>query len=293
MSDQEVQQLSAKKKRSSHQQEEEEEEEPSAKKKRIDTTMSDLPREVLPNIFRKLTDHDILVCAQVCVTWESEVRSILPQYLLLTNLLEKLGHPNNQVQLSSITLFNTLTQKKEEIHLPKLFLEGRYFSSPSFGWLLTVTHNRNPPHQVHRLNPFSGQRIELPPSTRHQSPQDLRVIMSANPSDAAAANCLFLAINHARRTFGICRPGQKSWTSLDFHRTFLDLIFYQGALYGVGICGQLCHLICGLKPEAIWLNNRSPGGPVTTGCPSKYLVELNGDLFLVEVFSEEKDLNSK
>ncbi|KAK2639738.1 hypothetical protein Ddye_027533 [Dipteronia dyeriana] len=280
MSVQEVQQLSAKKKRSRHQQDEEEQQQkPAAKKERIDTTMSDLPREVLLIIFRKLTDHDMLVCAEVCVTWESEVRSILPQYLLLTNL----GHPNNQVQHSSITLFNTLTQKKEEIHLPKLFLEGRCFSSSSFGWLLTVTHNRNPPHQVHLLNPFSGQRIELPPSTQHQSPQDLRVIMSANPSDAAA-NCLFLAINHARRTFGICRPGQKSWTSLDFHGAFLDVIFYDGALYGVGVCGDLCRLNCGLKPEAKWLKSRSPGGHVTTACPSKYLLELNGDLVLVERF---------
>ena len=134
MSDQEVQQLSAKK-RSSHQQEEEEEEQqPSAKKKRIDTTMSDLPREILPIIFRKLTDHDMLVCAQVCVTWESEVRSILPQYLLLTNLSEELRHPNNQVQHSFITLFNTHIQEIRKIHLPKLFLEGRYFSSSSFGW---------------------------------------------------------------------------------------------------------------------------------------------------------------
>ncbi|KAK3199657.1 hypothetical protein Dsin_023072 [Dipteronia sinensis] len=279
MSDQEVQQLSAKKKRSSHQQEEvQQRQQPSAKKKRIDTTMSDLPREVLPIIFRKLTDHDMLVCAQVCVTWESEVRSILPQYLLLTNLSEKLGHPHNQVQHSFITLFNTHSKKKQEMHLPKLFLEGRYFSSSSFGWLLTVTHNRNPPHQVHLLNPFSGQRIELPPSTQHQSPQDLRVIMSTNPSDAAA-NCLFLAIYPTRRTFGICRQGQKSWTSLDFHSPILDVIFYEGALYGVDTFGYLCHLICGLKPEAINLNEQSPDTTCTT---SKYLVELNGDLLLVE-----------
>ncbi|KAK0599552.1 hypothetical protein LWI29_006253 [Acer saccharum] len=235
MSDQEVQQLSAKK-RSSHQQEEEEEEEeqqqPSAKKKRIDTTMSDLPREILPIIFRKLTDHDMLVCAQVCVTWESDVRSILPQYLLLTNLSEELGHPNNQVQHSFITLFNTLTQEIRKIHLPKLFLEGRYFSSSSFGWLLTVTHNRNPPHQAHLLNPFSGQRIGL----------------------------------------------------------FMDVIFYKGALYGVGIGGDLFHLICGLKPEAKSFNKRSPNMNCT---PSKYLVELNGNLLLVErLFSEEKNLNS-
>ncbi|KAK3199719.1 hypothetical protein Dsin_023134 [Dipteronia sinensis] len=226
MSVQEVQQLSAKKKRSSHQQEEEEEE-PSAKKKRIDTTISDLPRDVLPIIFRKLTDHDMLVCAQVCVTWESEVR---------------------------------------------------------------MTHNQNPPHKVHLLNPFSGQRIELPPSTQHLITTGFGVIMSANPSDAAA-NCLFLAIFHSRRTFGICRQGQKSWTSLDFHRRFQDVIFYKGALYGVDICGDLCHLICGLKPEAISLNKLSPD---TTRTPSKYLVELNGDLLLVErLFSKEKSLNSK
>ncbi|KAK0600606.1 hypothetical protein LWI29_016601 [Acer saccharum] len=291
MSDQEVQQLIAKKKRSSHQQveEEEEEQQPSAKKKRIDTTMSDLPREILPIIFRKLTDHDMLVCAQVCVTWESEVRSILPQYLLLTNLSEKLGHPNNQVQNSFITLFNTHIQEIRKIHLPKLFLEGRYFSSSSFGWLLTVTHNRNPPHQVHLLNPFSGQRIELPPSTKHQSPQDLRVIMSANPSDAAA-NCLFLAINQNARTFGICRQGQKSWTSLDFQIAFMDVIFYKGALYGVDIHGDLCHLICGLKPDAKRLNERSSD---TARTHSKYLVEMNGNLLLVErFFSKEKNLHS-
>ncbi|KAI9187358.1 hypothetical protein LWI28_027213 [Acer negundo] len=264
MSDLEVQQLSAKKKRSSHQQEEEEgeEQQPSAKKKRIDTTMSDLPREILPIIFRKLTDHDMLVCAKVYVTWEYEVRSILPQYLLLTNLSENLGHPNNQVQNSFITLFNTLTQKNQEIHLPKLFLEGRYFSSSSFGWLLTVTHNRNPPHQVHLLNPFSGQRIELPPSTKHQTPQDLRVIMSAKPSDVAA-NCLFLAINQNSRTFGICRQGTKILDKLGF--------------------SQILH---GSKS----LNERSPDTSRTT---SKYLVEFNGNLLLVErLFTEEKNLNS-
>ncbi|KAK2639740.1 hypothetical protein Ddye_027535 [Dipteronia dyeriana] len=138
------------------------------------------------------------------------------------------------------------------------------------------------------MNPFSGERIELPPSTKPIRLENLRVITSTNPSDA---NCLFLAIQSCC-SLAFCRQGHKSWTCLNFGLCFCDAIFYKGEFYAIDISNCLFHLNCNLHHEAKRLNLRNL---IIGMSNSTYLVELNGDLLLVvrlmnERFAQEDSL---
>ncbi|TXG67485.1 hypothetical protein EZV62_008760 [Acer yangbiense] len=132
------------------------------KRKRIDSTppprgdddddlvrWSDLPKDILLIVFRKLEDHNynmIYRCGCVCVSWQSVVRaSLLPQYLLLSNVgmfkdqesVFQYMHYHQREDyfknIKSCVLFDLFTKRIREISLPGELLKGRWFTSSSSG----------------------------------------------------------------------------------------------------------------------------------------------------------------
>ncbi|KAK3199741.1 hypothetical protein Dsin_023156 [Dipteronia sinensis] len=243
---------------------------------------SDLPVEILPMIFQKLKDpRDVYRCGLVCVLWKSIAKTILPPFLLLSNVgtfKDETGtfHFKAPLNKQSCSLFNTQTNESHEIFLPEV--EKCWFSSSSFGWLLTICFE--PPHEVHLLNPFNRDRIQLPSASEFRWPCDLRVVTSTTPLNPT---CLVLVITHFKGALAFCRPGDKSWTCFeDFERCDNDVAFYKGEFYSVNTLGHLFHLHCNipvaqkvLPPLSIEFMHHN------------YLVELDGNILLVVRYTKE------
>ncbi|KAI9186598.1 hypothetical protein LWI28_018925 [Acer negundo] len=247
----------------------------------VQVQWSDLPVEILSIIFQKLKDPcDVYRCGLVCVSWKSVVTTILPPFLLLSNVggfSDDMTsfHFEASLNKQSCSLFNTQTNETHEIFLPEV--EKCWFSGSSFGWLITIC--LEPPHEVHLLNPLTRDRIQLPAARQLRLRSDLRVITSASPLNPT---CLVLAIDHLKGALAFCRPGDKSWTLFeDFSHRLDDVIHYKGEFYAVNSLGHLFHLHC----------NTPAAQKVLHLCPVEflqdeplhrnYLVELDGELLLV------------
>ncbi|TXG49420.1 hypothetical protein EZV62_025295 [Acer yangbiense] len=257
---------------------------------------SNLPRELLLIIFRKLEDpSDIYNCATVCGSWNSAMTSISPKFLLLSIVgLGKGKDIDASPHRNSCTLFNPDTNTTHQIALPNL--KGKWFSSSSFGWLLTI--RAKSPHQLSLLNPFTGHQISLPPAKdfykhihpyKRESaclnkwiyrPQETRVITSTSPLNP---NCLILAAHSVAHGGGnklsFCRPGDKSWTNLDFNEDCCDTIYYHGEFYAVDYDAYFYRIHCRDIPgtEKLPLHRIE----LLRKYHTNYLVELDGLLLLV------------
>ncbi|KAK0595115.1 hypothetical protein LWI29_003735 [Acer saccharum] len=240
----------------------------------VQVQWSALPVEILPIIFQKLNDPgDVYRCGLVCVLWKSIVTTILPPFLLLSNV---------GTYKQSCRLFNTQTNQTHEIFLPEL--ENCWFSSSSFGWLLTIGFQQ--PHEVHLLNHFTRDRIQLPSAKQLSEPYDLRVITSTSPLNPT---CLVLAMRHFNNALAFCRPGDKSWTCFeDFGRFDNDVAFYKGEFYAVNALGHLVHLDCNIPVVQKALIPCSAKSLQRGTGQHSYLVELDGNLLLVVRYTNEE-----
>lgn len=254
---------------------------------------SDLPIELLSEIFQKLTDcEDISQCAAVCLSWRSLIRTLYRQltslqspFLLLSSssssslaLASASASSNNdKKQCCSCTLFSTQTKNLHQIFLPQL--KERWCSSSSDGWLLTIPFDRKKNPSL--LNPFTRDQIRIPYLGTFCNPQDLRVVTSTSPLDP---KCVVLAIDGTN--LYVCRPGDKTWTPVMMtHRcnyggfNWGDTICYKGEFYA-DLAGQIFHLKFSSSGsvEAVSL-------PVSSTGPygNNYFVELKGELLLVRV----------
>ncbi|KAK0600703.1 hypothetical protein LWI29_017610 [Acer saccharum] len=263
---------------------------------RVQVRWSDLNKDVLSVIFQKLKDYDshdnnntIYRCGNVCVSWQSIARAILPRYLLLSNV-------QNLKNKNSCVLFNLFTESVSEISLPEE-LKGRWFTASSFGWMLTISINS--PHKIALINPFSpAQKIELPDTTNISKLRNfnrgLRVITSTNPLDP---NCIFVAIHGDSfgRTPAFCKLGDKSWTIMSEYvwgvcswEVFSDdARFYKGKFYSVDLNGNFFRVRLNSSSSFsfmmhYWIDYWPVPKSQTSKCENiNYLVELNGDLLLV------------
>ncbi|KAL5733440.1 hypothetical protein ACOSQ2_033132 [Xanthoceras sorbifolium] len=248
---------------------------------------SDLPGEMLLIIFRKLRDpSDIYRCGLVCVSWKSVVRTVLPHCLLLSNVgvfKDETGRLHyGDLSKQSCVLFDTQTNETHEISLPEV--EGRWFSSSSFGWLLTIGFKT--PHQIRLLNPFTSDLIELPSARAFEEPNDLRVITSTSPLDP---KCLVLAAHSHHGRLAFCRPGDESWTRVEyFDSCCSDAIFYKDKFYAVDFGGHLFRISCNIIPIAAKLPLRPIQSPKVQLFQTIYLVELDGNLLLVARYRHQR-----
>ncbi|KAI9156069.1 hypothetical protein LWI28_000063 [Acer negundo] len=219
--------------------------------------------------------------------------SISPKFLLLSIVGLSEGKDASPDK-NSCTLFNPDTDTTHQIALPNL--KGKWFSSSSFGWLLTIRVKS--PHQLSLLNPFTGHQISLPPAKdfyKHihhykrmepddyysvykwiYRPQETRVITSTSPLNA---NCLILAAHTGGNKLSFCRPGDKSWTNLDFDEVCCDTIYYHGEFYAIDDYAYFYRIHCRDIPAA----EKLPLPPIELlrVFHTNYLVELDGHLLLV------------
>lgn len=139
------------------------------------------------------------------------------------------------------------------------------------------------------LNPFTRDRVELPPHLVESSPgkaKDLRVVTSTSPLDP---ECVVLAIDEQK--LYSCRPGDKSWTKVVTNykgvcnHSWGDTVCYKGEFYAEYGC-RIFHIKVngsGGVVEAVELPV-----PYVAYDFNSYLVELNGELVLVQITIENR-----
>ncbi|TXG71941.1 hypothetical protein EZV62_000520 [Acer yangbiense] len=199
---------------------------------------SDLPIDILNIILKKLKDPcDVYRCGLVCVLWKYVVTTILPPFLLLSNV-------------GTLIRKRSQTNETHEIFLPEV--DTCLISSSSFGWLLTIRFNQ--PDEVHLLNPFTRDRIQLP-SVRE-------------------------FIHSLKDGLAFCRPDDKYWKYFqDFGGSLEDAVLYKGEFYAVNYLGHIFHLDCNI-PAARKVLGQLPIEFLQ--CEHHiFLVELDGNLLLV------------
>ncbi|KAI9160675.1 hypothetical protein LWI28_010566 [Acer negundo] len=236
--------------------------------------------------------------SQECVVVDDDVPrpcSNLPRELLLI-IFRKLEDPLYTTGSAKAKEMHLQTKTLAPSSIPIPIQPTKWFFSSSFEWLLTIRVES--PHQLSLLNPFTGHQISLPPAKdffkdiHHYepmepdayyslySPQKTRVITSASPLNP---NCLILADHSFAHTFGnrlsFCRPGDKSWTDLDINKDCCDTIYYHGEFYAVDYYAYIYRLHCRDIPAA----EKLPLQPndLLIHYHTNYLVELDGHLLLV------------
>ncbi|KAK2634121.1 hypothetical protein Ddye_028913 [Dipteronia dyeriana] len=111
-------------------------------------------------------------------------------------------------------------------------------------------------------------------------PQETRVITSTNPLNP---NCFILAAHSVAHGGGnklsFYRPGDKSWTDLDFNDLCYDTIYYHGGFYAVDYDAYFYHIHRGDIP----VTEKLPLHPIMLlrDYHIRYLVELDRHLLLV------------
>ncbi|KAL5804044.1 hypothetical protein ACOSQ3_030844 [Xanthoceras sorbifolium] len=279
---------------------------------------SDLPGDILRIIFRKLKDdssssssddntdiNTIYRCGSVCVSWRRVTREVLPQFLLLSNVVKLKRKnslfPNRKIpdyfkNRKTLVLFNLYTKRRRRISLPQE-LKGRWFTGSSFGWLLTIAIES--PHEMHLINPFSpDQKIQLPDATEfrfalhikvegaHKLSRyntGLRVITSKNPLDP---NCIFVVTDGKDYNYwtpAFCRREDKYWTIINHLRgPCRDAIFYKDYFYFVDFDSKFVGVpvksFVPITAVPVW---QKPIHFHQIDNDMGYLVQLDGDLLLV------------
>lgn len=260
---------------------------------------SDLPVELLFGIFQKLTDcNDISQCAAVCLSWRSVIRNFYRQLKSLQSpflLLESSSASYlARSRWCSCTLFNPQTHERQEIFLPQLKQSTSTWSSYD-GWLLVLPFSML--KNLCLLNPFTRDRTKLPPHLiefdSDNCPDMIRVLASTSPLDP---ECLFFFLFENGNLF-ICRRGDKSWTKVvinntshKHYRRYGDTICFKGEFYAEYEC-RIYHIK--LNGSGVAEAIKLPGPYIAYGSASdNYLVELNGELLLVQTLTDHRILEN-
>lgn len=258
---------------------------------------SDLPVELLFRIFQKLTDcNDISQCAAVCLSWRSVIRNFYRQLKSLQSpflLFESSSASYLARSRCSCTLFNPQTHERHEIFLPQLKESTSTWSSYD-GWLLVLPFSML--KNLCLLNPFTRDRIKLPPHLiefdSDEGPDMIRLLASTSLLDP---ECVFFLFENGN--LFICRPGDKSWTKVVINNTSHkhyrccgDTICFKGEFYAEYEC-RIYHIK--LNGSGVAEAIKLPVPYIAYGSASdNYLVELNGELLLVQTLTSHRILEN-
>lgn len=121
---------------------------------------SELPVDVLMDIFALLEIPDLIRAGSVCSAWRCA-------YTILRSQLEQYKQPQTPCLLytsdsvaDNVACLYSLAEKRVyNITLPDPPIRSRYLIGSSLGWLVTADDKS----ELHLVNPITGQQIALPP----------------------------------------------------------------------------------------------------------------------------------
>lgn len=249
---------------------------------------SQIPDDLLCAIVRKFnTLEDFIRSQAVCPRWRFALKH--NPFLLCSQQLPWLMLPYfNNNQNCRRGIFNISNNKVHHLELPEAY--GSRCCGSSHGWLAMI-EDTSP--SIFLLNPFTKQRIELPPMTGFpdildfrsdqlgneyvclrrgqvgkldeyslKSLQDFymqRVILSADPT---TKDCVVMAICGEVGHLGFCRPGDKRWTLVPQpeNHGYDHVIYWRNQFYAVDSGGSVVVCDIGVSPpkETIFIQRPSP-----------------------------------
>ncbi|PIA26192.1 hypothetical protein AQUCO_09600032v1 [Aquilegia coerulea] len=264
---------------------------------------SELPEEIIDLVAKRLPPYpnEFARFSCVCKSWNSVVKKQKSNIIRFAPWLMLARSKNDkQFKKGAIRSFYCHSTKRLfNYYLPQA-KRTRCWGTP-YGWLLTFGLDL----KIHLLHPLSRVQISLPsqPTFEHQHqfdaycPEHLcqsyftKFALSSDPSIPESGQCpLVMAIYGEIRYLAVASPGDEVWTSVDCSRSnYQDIIFFNGHFYAISCDGML---------RIIEVNTRQPKATDFASPPDNvyicsrfYLVELSGDLYMVErAFDTTDDL---
>ncbi|KAF5175106.1 F-box protein [Thalictrum thalictroides] len=266
----------------------------------MDNFSTQLPNDIIDLFGNKLDCiEDFLSFGSVCKSRYQSFQRIKKKHPPFNPVLMLVYEESQYVQ----TIYRFSSEKKHLglRRIPNALIQGKRCLGSPFGWVVTIGLDL----QIHLLNPFSHDQIPLPsqPTFPHQSrfikePEELRrmfvhkFVLSSSPSDESAS-FVVIAIYSQDLRLAYAKLGDEAWTFIEGPQEggFEDAIFFNGQIYAIDWEGILC--ICEIdkgSPNAIEF--ASPPEHEAGDSNKFYLVEMSGDLLLVERIVLEIDRES-
>ncbi|XP_077225924.1 putative F-box protein At3g25750 [Tasmannia lanceolata] len=208
----------------------------------VNNRWSQLPKEILGLILKRLSLTDYLRFGGVCVSWRSVMAERCHPLAPQPPWIMLYSHGDSEIQG-----FFCLTEKRVyKLNLPEV--RGRWCCGSSEGWLIMTDLIKG----NFLLNPISRARIHLPSqiSIPCSGPGYIRkAILSSPPTcnNSIPTDCVVAAILYDNR-LGFCRLGEGTWNVFeDRDYDYTDAIFCKGSLYAINTSWEL--RICRLGPH--------------------------------------------
>ncbi|XP_058751891.1 putative F-box protein At5g55150 [Vicia villosa] len=198
-----------------------------------------LEANLLSLIFDKLVERmDHIYFNVVCKNWYSIAKFNYQSRQIHNNVLPMLMIPTKKRLVRSLYGISCKKDYKIKLSVPS----NKRLCGSSHGWLAKVD-DCSKGIFITLINPFKNAvSIKLPLmyimdmyKTRKYYEYDVhKVVLSTNPS-FKPLDYIVVVIYSVRRCLAFLKAGQKNWTYIDdAHRSFNDVIFYEGLVYAVG-----------------------------------------------------------
>ncbi|KAF5199552.1 hypothetical protein FRX31_010864 [Thalictrum thalictroides] len=245
------------------------------------SSWSELPKDLLQQIFGRLDLFDHYGFSSVCSSWRSVALhnrgSLRKKFLGLIAPEETAGSETRRL------FYPLQCDSNNNNNPPKLPIPHQYYCcGSSFGWLVLVDDSWD----MHLFNPLSGKKIELPSSKTLPPPfpgfrelSKYYVHKAVLSSDPTSSETYVLVICAGNRKLAYCNVGDKTWSSIKMisRRDYVDAIFYNQKFYALYNPGGL--VACDVSDPRPRVNDISgrPQGEIFWH--TRYLVECKGEFF--------------
>ncbi|KAF5199548.1 hypothetical protein FRX31_010860 [Thalictrum thalictroides] len=243
---------------------------------------SELPKDMLQQIFSRLLLPDHYGFSSVCSSWRSVA------LLNRGNRFLGLIVPGETKDSETRRLFDPLQcDSVNNKNPPKVPVPHKHYCcGSSFGWLVLVDDC----FDMHLFNPLSGAKLPLPSSATLPPPLPTfrsfskyyvdKALLSCDPFNPnSSQNLVVFVICGSHRRLAFCKLGDKLWSPITSisRRDYVDAIFYEQKFYAIYNPGGLVSCdVSNTHPRVIDYARR-PRGEVFWH--TRYLVECRGKLF--------------
>ncbi|OMO53771.1 hypothetical protein CCACVL1_28359 [Corchorus capsularis] len=248
----------------------------------VSSDWADIPSDILRYIAGKiLSIQDSIRITSVCRSWRSSLQDYKTKFPIYLMLAEDEQDKNNNMRC-----FCTASEDNAmEFELSAI--KGKRCWGGPFVWLATYS---NLDHEIQLFNPLTRACFSLPSQqnfgTGHSKSSEVlgidfihKLYLSSSPS---LSDCVVMAIYADRSCLAFAKPGDQSWTPIDFTSSIWDVTCFNGTFFAVNSLGQL------LKCEGILDGITCPKAvqfaeppPQLYSAARKYIVDLDGYLCMI------------
>lgn len=232
--------------------------------------LSELPHELLVDIFAFLDIPDLKRASSVCSSWRSAYTSLCNLGLYKRPQTPCLFYTSESAGENVAFLYSLAEKRSYKLTLPEPPIHSRYLIGSTNGWLVTADERS----EMHLLNPITCQQIALPSviTIEHVTPifneagalckyhysrhtyglctdrpsilalDELRSYLHGKAFvfyDASAGGHIVVLIHNPCGQLSFARLGDDKWTWLPQHSYFHDCIYKDGLLYAVTAQGKI------------------------------------------------------